>query len=241
MPRSEERSDEFYASSLRSSFPSFAPRFRDSLLVVSQIAQRTVIVLKSNSLRQQVLALYATNRTDREALLRMGSKEGKEEYKTKIESQHVGVAKLITKFVPSIKTTLPQFIAFCPRLIPRMYTISSSSSVHPNDLAMTVSVIKEKCDDGSVFSGVCSNHLANSKSCRVFVRPSTFRLPKSVATPIIMVGPGTGVAPMRALLQEREYQSKNGDKKNAKKMNNILYVGERKRAAKRRFYCCVVA
>ena len=158
----------------------------------------------------------------------MGSKEGKEEYKNKIESQHVGLVKLITKFVPSIQMTLPQFIAFCPRLVPRMYTISSSSSVHPRSLAMTVSVIKEKNDDGSIFSGVCSNHLANAGECRIFVRPSTFRLPKSVATPIIMIGPGTGVAPMRALLQEREFQAKEG-KEDGKKMNNVLYFGSKNR------------
>ena len=93
---------------------------------------------------------------------------------------------------------------------------------------MTVSVIKEKNDDGSIFSGVCSNHLANAGECRIFVRPSTFRLPKSVATPIIMIGPGTGVAPMRALLQEREFQAKEG-KEDGKKMNNVLYFGSKNR------------
>ena len=173
----------------------------------------------------KVLALYARDKVDRQALLRMASKEGKEEYKSKIESQHVGVVKLITKFVPSVKMTLPEFIAFCPRLVPRMYTISSSSSVHPKSLAMTVSVIKEKNEDGTIFSGVCSTHLANVDNCRIFVRPSTFRLPVSVSTPIIMIGPGTGVAPMRALLQEREHQAK----KEKVKGNNVLYFGSKNR------------
>ena len=62
---------------------------------------------------------------------------------------------------------------------------------------------------GKVFRGLASGFLQNlcsgSGRCRVYVRPSTFRLPQSLATPIIMVGPGTGIAPMRALLQERKF------------------------------------
>jgi hypothetical protein len=56
---------------------------------------------------------------------------------------------------------------------------------------------------------------------RVFIRPSSFRLPESTETPIILIGPGTGIAPMRALLQERAYQREQG----AKIGEVVLYFG----------------
>jgi NADPH-ferrihemoprotein reductase len=57
---------------------------------------------------------------------------------------------------------------------------------------------------------------------RVFVRPSSFRLPKDTTKPILMIGPGTGIAPMRALLQRRRYQQL-VEKKDVG--CNILYFG----------------
>lgn len=83
-----------------------------------------------------------------------------------------------------------------------------------------------------VFAGVCSTYLkeAEKKSkIRVFVRPSTFRLPASLSVPIIMVGPGTGIAPMRALLQEREFRARDDTSATKGAGKNTLYFGCRKR------------
>lgn len=120
-------------------------------------------------------------------------------------------------------------VSLCPRLQPRHYTISSSSSVHPTSVHVTVSVLKSTRDDGTEFKGVCSNHLAEtneSGKVRVFSRESTFRLPADASKPIIMIGPGTGIAPMRALLQERAHQKK---KQKLKVGENVLYFGCKKR------------
>lgn len=62
-------------------------------------------------------------------------------------------------------------------------------------------------------------------SCRVFVRPSSFRLPSDPAVPIVMVGPGTGIAPMRALLQERSHQRNSNAKAGSKVGPSVLYFG----------------
>ena len=59
----------------------------------------------------------------------------------------------------------------------------------------------------------------------MFVRASSFRLPKSLNDPIILIGPGTGIAPMRALLQERQFRSKQSKGTN----KNILYFGCKKK------------
>jgi NADPH-ferrihemoprotein reductase len=173
----------------------------------------------------KLMASYASDPMDKKALLRLSSKEGKAEYKEKILDGHVGLVDLL-KLCPSIDVPFAHFIHICPRLQPRYYTISSSSSVYPNSVHLTVAVTETTKKDGSIFKGICSSHLASLTpgilTCRVFCRESTFRLPIDTSIPIIMIGPGTGIAPMRALLQERAYQRDVLQKSTG---SNILYFG----------------
>eukprot|EP00544_Gedaniella_sp_CCMP2646_P014092 CAMPEP_0202480962 /NCGR_PEP_ID=MMETSP1361-20130828/745_1 /ASSEMBLY_ACC=CAM_ASM_000849 /TAXON_ID=210615 /ORGANISM="Staurosira complex sp., Strain CCMP2646" /LENGTH=682 /DNA_ID=CAMNT_0049108445 /DNA_START=21 /DNA_END=2069 /DNA_ORIENTATION=- len=178
----------------------------------------------------KLLAAYAQDATDKKALLRMSSKEGKAEYREKIMDGHVGLVDLL-KRCPSIQIPLEHLIGFCPRLLPRYYTISSSSSVYPKSVHLTVAVTEYKRKDGSTFRGVCSSYLAGldptkKPTVRIFCRESTFRLPQETTRPILMVGPGTGIAPMRALLQERSYQRESLKQPVG---TNILYFGCKKR------------
>lgn len=177
----------------------------------------------------KLLAAYAKDPITKQALMRLSSKDGKAEYKEKILDAKMGIVDIISKLCPSIEMPLEHFISVCPRLHPRYYTISSSSSIHPKSIHATISVLSEKRQDGSEFKGVCTNYLADlvdNGKIRAFVRESTFRLPTDSSKPIIMIGPGTGIAPMRALLQERSYQKSN-KKKNVG--SNILYFGCKKR------------
>jgi NADPH-ferrihemoprotein reductase len=173
----------------------------------------------------KLLAAYAKDPISKKALLRLASKEGKAEYKEKILDAKMGIVDIISNLCPSIEMPLEHFIEVCPRLQPRYYTISSSSTIHPQSIHVTVSVLKETREDGSIFKGVCSNFLSeliDNGKVRVFVRESTFRLPSDVSKPVIMIGPGTGIAPMRAMLQERSHQ------KNQQKLpvgENVLYFG----------------
>lgn len=177
----------------------------------------------------KLLANYAKDETTRKALLRMASKEGKMEYNEKIVNAKVGLVDLIGKLCPNIEMPLEHFLSICPRLQPRYYTISSSSSVHPKCIHVTVSVLREEKGDGGIFKGVCSNFLADlstNGTIKAFVRYSTFRLPTDATKPIIMIGPGTGIAPMRALLQERSYQMKVLKQRVG---SNILFFGCKRR------------
>jgi sulfite reductase alpha subunit-like flavoprotein len=92
---------------------------------------------------------------------------------------------------------------------------------------MTIAVTRENKEDGTMFKGACSNYLASREpgidTIRVSNQPSTFRLPQDATRPILMIGPGTGIAPMRALLQERAHQRKS---KSMAVGNNILYFGK---------------
>ncbi|KAJ0402117.1 hypothetical protein ATCC90586_002659 [Pythium insidiosum] len=183
------------------------------------------------------MAYYARDESERARLLHLSSKEGKDDYQQWVLDDERSFVDVFAHFT-SVRVPLGALIELVPYQQPRYYTISSSSLVNPQRVHITVSIISNKKSDGRVFRGVCTNHLAglsplgdhSSKkkkrdsrpgeqgvkkprewpSARVFVRPSTFRLPKDPQTPVILIGPGTGIAPMRAFLHERDQMQKNG-------------------------------
>ena len=108
-------------------------------------------------------------------------------------------------------------------LQPRLYSISSSPTVTPNEVHLTVAVVRYQ-HQGQARGGVCSTFLADraaNTGVRIFLQRSThFRPPQDPATPLIMIGPGTGIAPFRAFLQERQAQGGNG--------KNWLFFGEQR-------------
>ena len=138
----------------------------------------------------------------------------------------------------SVKLPFGKFLGMLPAMKPRFYSISSSPIKCPNSLSITVSVVAGTTPSGRKHIGVCSNHLKEQPRLRpasvglpadaehympliLFVKDSggLFRLPEP-NVPVIMVGPGTGVAPMRGFLQERAAQGAR---------ENILFFGCRDR------------
>lgn len=94
------------------------------------------------------------------------------------------------------------------KLPPRLYSIASSQKAHPDSVHLTVAVVRYETH-GRQREGVCSTFLANRLDidaiADVFVTPNkNFKLPENSDAPIIMVGPGTGIAPFRAFMQERK-------------------------------------
>ena len=94
------------------------------------------------------------------------------------------------------------------KLPPRLYSIASSQKAHPDSVHLTVAVVRYETH-GRKREGVCSSYLADrldlDATADVFVTPNkNFKLPKNTDAPIIMVGPGTGIAPFRAFMQERK-------------------------------------
>jgi len=107
---------------------------------------------------------------------------------------------------PSIKWTPQGLVDTLAKLLPRMYSISSSLKAHPDHVHFTIDVVHYE-SRGRQRKGVCSTFLAERAEkapVPVFPNASKLRLPEDGNTPIIMVGPGTGVAPFRAFLQERK-------------------------------------
>lgn len=106
----------------------------------------------------------------------------------------------------SIKFTPEEFVGLLSKLQPRLYSIASSLKAFPDQVHLTVDVVRYE-SHGRQRQGVCSSFLAERAEGHpipVFISPSKFRLPEDGNTPIIMVGPGTGIAPFRAFLQERK-------------------------------------
>lgn len=181
------------------------------------------------------LAQFATNPSQADRLRWLASAEGRAEFNDWVLSSGRTIIEVLEAF-DSVQVPFGAFLELVPRLMSRDYTISSSSVVHPGVASITCKVLRDpkqasERDTGDRYHhGVCSNYLLREgQSCLAFVRTSTFRLPKDPAIPIIMVGPGTGIAPMRAFLQERQHQRESlGESKVG---DTYLYFGCRRRSA----------
>jgi len=127
-----------------------------------------------------------------------------------------GILDVLERF-PSCKPSLPEFLLLlAPRIAPRLYSIASSPGVAGDVVALCVGHVKEEPDTGRYFTGLASGCLARAltpggpQKFDVYVRRSDFRLPQQPDVPVVMVGPGTGVAPFRGFCQEREAQLARG-------------------------------
>lgn len=132
---------------------------------------------------------------------------------------------LLSRF-PSAKPTPTEFVRALKRMRPRLYSISSSPRAYPSEVHLTVGIVRYDMN-GRRRKGVASTFLADRvlprQPVRVFVNPSHgFAPPEDLNAPMIMVGPGTGIAPFRAFLQDREAAGAKG--------KNWLFFGDQREA-----------
>ncbi len=125
---------------------------------------------------------------------------------------------------PEVHFEPAAFVRLLKRLQPRLYSIASSPKLNPGHVDLCVGVVRYE-SLGRQRKGVCSTFLADrvasSQPVRVFPHANpNFRPPTSGDTPIIMVGPGTGIAPFRAFLQERRATGARG--------RNWLFFGDQR-------------
>lgn len=132
----------------------------------------------------------------------------------------------LLKECPGALQSPADMVKMLPRLVPRLYSIASSPLAHPGQIDTTVSVVRYHTHHRDR-EGVCSSLLAGrvevGDCVPLYIQPNKkFRLPENPAAPVIMIGPGTGIAPFRAFLHERRATGASGQ--------NWLFFGERSAA-----------
>jgi len=136
-----------------------------------------------------------------------------------------GLIDLIHDY-PGILNNPADLVAMLPKLTPRLYSISSSPAAHAGEIHATIAVVRYRSHNrerGGVCSTLLAERTATGERRPIYIQPNKkFRLPADGAAPIVMIGPGTGVAPFRGFLYERRALGATG--------KNWLFFGERSAA-----------
>jgi cytochrome P450/NADPH-cytochrome P450 reductase len=137
-------------------------------------------------------------------------------YRTEVFLKHKSVLDILDEF-PACELPFAVFMEMIPWMSPRYYSISSSPSDMPRRCSITVGLVKGPAFSGNgEYKGVCSNFLCElpigGEILAAVKEPTAaFRLPNDPTRPIIMIGPGTGVAPFRGFVQERRQRQSAGE------------------------------
>ncbi len=168
-----------------------------------------------------LLAREAKDEADRSRLSKLAEDDS--------QAEGLGVHDVLDALLefPSARPSIGEFVAALGRMQPRLFSIACSQKRHPREVHLTVSVLRYEKNERSYLgtgSGFLSEHLRPGRTVSVFVqRAHGFRLPVDLAAQVIMVGPGTGIAPFRAFLQERAAAGAAG--------RNWLFFGNHRREA----------
>ncbi|XP_029076443.1 NADPH--cytochrome P450 reductase isoform X1 [Monodon monoceros] len=180
------------------------------------------------------LAQYASEPSEQEQLRKMASSsgEGKELYLSWVVEARRHILAILQDY-SSLRPPIDHLCELLPRLQARYYSIASSSKVHPNSVHICAVAVEYETQSGRVNKGVATSWLRakepsgeNGRRALVpmFVRKSQFRLPFKATVPVIMVGPGTGVAPFIGFVQERAWLRQQGKEVG----ETLLYYGCRR-------------
>jgi sulfite reductase (NADPH) flavoprotein alpha-component len=167
---------------------------------LAEALQRHYTITKPSDALLELLMTSATDASERTQLKAMLDGDG--------AAAGIEVLDLLRQF-RSARPKLDQFVAALLPMQHRLYSISSSPRTTPEQVHLTVGVVRFLSSAGRQCKGVASTFLAErlapGQKVRVFVHPAKhFGLPKDPRTPMIMVGPGTGIAPFRSFLYERK-------------------------------------
>ncbi len=219
-----------------------APVVVDELLTKLNIDPATKIAPKPGAepspIRDLLLNNYTLNRTNRKFVKGIAEKLSDGEKKEKLlalaaDDEQLSAYIFTRDFIdvlsehPEIKLTAEELLPLLSPSNPRLYSIASSQAKVKEEVHLTIAVVRYHTHDRDK-KGLCSGWLADHSTIGtteipVFVALSKhFKLPDDPATDIIMVGPGTGIAPFRAFLQQREVDSAKG--------RNWLFFGDQRHA-----------
>jgi sulfite reductase (NADPH) flavoprotein alpha-component len=196
-----------------------------------------VVDTHEKPLHQALIENYEICRPSLEALNFIAQRSNSSELKKLLSAEHKAelqdwlygrqLVDILQEF--PVRAGVDELLPLLKRLQPRLYSIASSSKAQPNRIDLTVSAVRYTRfrDSKKIRKGVASTFLADRADAvevPIFVQPSKhFHVPENGDTPLIMVGPGTGVAPFRGFLQERQARGDAG--------KNWLFFGEQHAAS----------
>jgi sulfite reductase (NADPH) flavoprotein alpha-component len=218
-------------------WPTNCPRLVEELLTQQQLNGETLVSVDNVGnlpLREALLQHFEISCISRKSLLAVAERSQDADLKKLLTDEQQGRRKrflwgrqlidLLYEF-PRVKFSATDLLPLLRRLQPRFYSLSSSPKAHPEQAHLTVRTIRYEYA-GRQRYGTSSTFLADrvgKGSAPVFIQRSTsFHLPADLDTPVIMIGPGTGVAPFRAFLHERRLMGAKGA--------NWLFFGEQHEA-----------
>lgn len=166
--------------------------------------------LQSVATRKQVQALAEATRCPmtKPQLEKLASEVEPSGYRSEVWAKRRSVLDLLEDH-PACELAFAGFLEMMPLMAPRYYSISSSPLTHADRCSVTIGVVKSPARSGhGTYEGVCSTYLdrmgeAGVVHATIKETKAGFRLPEDPTKPVIMIGPGTGLAPFRGFLQER--------------------------------------
>ncbi|KAG8901677.1 NAPDH-dependent diflavin reductase, partial [Tulasnella sp. 403] len=167
---------------------------------------------------------FASDEREKEKLEEFCSKEGQEDLHSYATRPRRTILEVLSEF-RSVKIPLEYITDAFSTIRPRQFSIASAANVHPRKIQLCVAIVNYRTVLKAPRTGLCTRWLANMQGgtrLEVSLGKGTMNLPSDDSKPIVMIGPGTGVAPLRAFLEERILRI-------AK--DNLLYFGCRSKAA----------
>ena len=201
-------------SQMRGPFPS------GSTFSVRRLAERYG-ELQAVATRKDIVTLAAHTRCpdskSKLEALAASNKDGVDLYRRDVQAKRKSVLDILEDF-PACELPFGVFLELIPWLTPRYYSISSSMADQADRCSITVGLVEGPARSGhGTYRGICSTHLnrlSEGEIVQAVVQPpsSPFRLPEDPSVPIVMIGPGTGLAPFRGFIQSRQALKAEGAK-----------------------------
>ncbi|KAG9311173.1 riboflavin synthase domain-like protein [Chiua virens] len=159
----------------------------------------------------ELLRWFSTDDMEREKLDEFVSSEGANELYEYCQQVKRTVKEVLSEF-RSLRIPRDYIFDLFPPLRPRQFSIASSPKKHPHEIHLCVAIVKYRTKLRVPRKGVCTSYLAGLQSgdtLRITIQKGLISLPNDPLTPVICVGPGTGIAPMRAVIEDRIHAGSN--------------------------------
>jgi sulfite reductase (NADPH) flavoprotein alpha-component len=218
------------------------PALVDEVIVLLGFGPETPVKnshAQPSTLRETLLKDYTLNRANRKVMAGLAERIPQGEQRNRL-MEIVDNSELLSDYIytrdyvdilkefDEARFETPEtFLTQLTPIVPRLYSLASSLQAHPGEAHICISVVRYETH-GRAKKGLASGFFADHtemfvKNIPIYIQESrTFRLPKDNSTDIIMVGPGTGIAPFRAFLEQRTLEGATG--------RNWLIFGEQRRA-----------